>query len=155
MSLFGKKEWMPGNNGAAEAPRGSQGYGIDQAVALMRTLPVAENPELVVRVMHHTLESLNVHLPGVIEDAQAKEVSLQERMEKLDAEIEGFAEQIDLRRQEIARLAAELKETSTVKDRLLLAEKLGRDVTTVSPLPIPPPPPRTKGALELRPAVAK
>jgi CBS-domain-containing membrane protein len=152
MSLFGKKEWAPGNGGAAPAPR--SGYGIDQAIALMRTLPVEENAELVVRVMHQTLESLNVHLPGIIDDAQAKEVSLQERMEKLDAEIESFAEQIDLRRHEIARLAAELKETSTVKERLLLAEKLGRDVTTVSALPMPPPP-RTKSPPELRAVAAK
>jgi hypothetical protein len=170
MTLFGKKEpeqAQAGGAGNSNGHPGARGYGIDQAVALMRTLPVDQNVELVVRVIRSTLESLNVQLPAIIDDALAKEATLQGRMEKLDREIEDFAEQIDLRRHEIGRLSAELKETSTVKDRLLLAQKLGTPVSADEPTAIsvlhagnglPPPlklPVSMKAAPDLRAAAAK
>jgi hypothetical protein len=147
MFLFGNKE--PGENAVREG--NGRSYGIDQAIALMRGLPVDDNVELVVQVMRQTLESLNVRLAGIIDDAQAKEVTLQERVEKLDVEIESLAEQIDLRRQEISRLTADLRETGIVKERLLLAQKIGSEEEVIgvpvvhSPMPLPPPPPPIPG----------
>jgi DNA-binding transcriptional ArsR family regulator len=157
MFLFGNKE--PGETAIGEGrmAKGSgsaRSYGIDQAIALMRGLPVDDNVELVVQVMRQTLESLNVRLSGIVDDAQAKEVALQERVEKLDVEIESLAEQIDLRRQEISRLTADLRETGIVKERLLLAQKMERGseedgVPVVHPpkaLPPPRPPIPGRGA---------
>ena len=135
MALFKKESAGHGQNGQALG-----GYGIAQAIVLMRSLPVDQNVELVVRVIRNTLESMNVLLPDIIEDAEAKEKALQDRMERLDREIAAFAEQIDGRRHEIGRLQADLRETSTVKDRLLLAQKLS----------MPPPIPQTE--IELREA---
>jgi hypothetical protein len=148
MFQFGKtrSQGTPADSGQGAKSTGSAGYGIDQAIALMRALPVDQNVELVVQVMRHTLESLNVRLAGIIDGAVAKEVSLQERMEKLDGEIESLAEQIDVRRQEIGRLTIELKETSKVKERLLLAQKLEHaedSPTSISPVPsLPLPTPK-------------
>jgi hypothetical protein len=145
MLLFGKKDSEAAGSGpGVKAPLGAQDYGIDQAVALMRRLPIDENVDLVVRVIHHTLESLNVHLPHILDDASAREVSLQERMDRLEGEIESLAEQIDVRREDIKRLRTQLQETTTVKQRLLLAQKLGEPPedrpATVSVLPTLPPP---------------
>ena len=124
---------------------GTAAYGIAQAILLMRSLPVDQNVDLVVRVIRQTLESMNVQLPDIIDDASAKETALQGRMERLDLEIEAYAEQIEVRKQEISQLQAELRETSTVKDRLLLAQK-----QTAVPPPLPHPAPRA--APELRDA---
>jgi hypothetical protein len=129
MALFKKESAAPPGSGATA-------YGIGQAILLMRSLPVDQNVELVVRVIRQTLESMNVQLPDIIDDASAKETALQGRMERLDLEIEAYAEQIEVRRQEISQLQAELRETSTVKDRLLLAQKLA------PPPPLPHPVPR-------------
>jgi hypothetical protein len=160
MSLFGKKDSAqprPGNDVGANGSAG--GYGIAQAIGLMRSLPVDQNVELVVRVVRNTLESMNVQLPAIIDDALAKEAGLQDRIETLDGEIEALAEQIDLRRHEIVRLQAELKETTTVKDRLLLAQKLGtggaHNGATPPALPAAPIKLPDKGQPELRAAAAR
>jgi hypothetical protein len=160
MSLFGKKDSAqprPGNDVGANGSAGG-GYGIAQAIGLMRSLPVDQNVELVVRVVRNTLESMNVQLPAIIDDALAKEAGLQDRIETLDSEIEALAEQIDLRRHEIGRLQAELKETTTVKDRLLLAQKLGaaaHNGSTPPALPAAPVKLADKGQPELRAAAAR
>jgi hypothetical protein len=155
MSLFSKKETgqVRTGNDPANAQGAAGGYGITQAIALMRSLPVDQNVELVVRVIRTTLESMNVHLPTIIDDALAKEAGLQTRIEHLDAEIEQLAEQIDLRRDEIRRMQSDLKETSVVKERLMLAEKLGATAAALPP-PAPPPAPRLPDKAAARAAAA-
>jgi hypothetical protein len=142
MALF-KKE----SGGHAAAP-GSAAYGIAQAILLMRSLPVDQNVELVVRVIRQTLESMHVQLPDIIDDASAKETALQGRMERLDMEIEAYAEQIEVRRQEISQLQAELRETSTVKERLVLAQRLSASAPPPLPLPGPRATPELRDAAE-------
>jgi DNA repair exonuclease SbcCD ATPase subunit len=147
MSLFGNKQSGEAGSGA-RGKGGNSGYGIAETTLLMRSLPVDQNVELVVRVVRSTLESMNVQLPEIIEDAAAKEKELQARMATLNGEIAEFSKQIEGRRQEIARLEEELTETTTVKERLLLAQKLaGKPVTipgkasnpstAVTPPPLP------------------
>ena len=128
MSLFGKKE-------AVESGTGRRGYGIAETTLLMRTLPVDQNVELVVRVIRNTLESMNVQLSDIIEDALVKEKGLQDRMDTLKAEIAEFSALIDNRRQEIGRLHDELSETTTVRERLLLAQKQAAEPVAPPPLP--------------------
>jgi hypothetical protein len=131
MSLFGKKDVTDGKDAADSGGRegrtrgkaGKPGYGIAETTLLMRSLPVDQNVELVVRVVRSTLESMNVQLPDIIEDAEEKEKGLHERMSALNAEIAEFSALIDQRRQEITRLQEELTETTTVRERLLLAQK--------------------------------
>jgi DNA repair exonuclease SbcCD ATPase subunit len=143
MSLFGNKDSGEAGGGA-RGKGGKRGYGIAETTLLMRTLPVDQNVELVVRVVRSTLESMNVQLPEIIEDAAAKEKDLQARMATLNSEIAEFTKQIDGRKQEIARLEEELSETTTVKERLQLAQKLagkpvakvGKDAVTNVPPPL-------------------
>ena len=139
MSLFNKNQSENGREGG-----GKGGYGIAEATLLMRTLPVDQNVELVVRVIRSTLESMNVQLSSIIEDAEDKEKSLKERMATLNGEIAAFAREIEQRRAEIASLETDLDETSTVKSRLVLAQKLStspaRAAGDVAPSPSTPPP---------------
>jgi len=128
MSLFHKRESdqpRPVVEQESRVQPGLRPYGITEVVRLMRRLPIDENVELVVTVIRNTLESLNVQLPGIIADASAKEKSLESRMETVNAEIVELTKQIETRRQEITSLDAELTETATAKERLILAQKVG------------------------------
>jgi len=106
---------------AASAARG--GYGIAEAIQLMRGLPVDQNPDLIVRVVRATLASLNVHLADIIDDATKKQKATQDRIAAEHAKVADLEKQLADRRKEIGALEADLKETTTVKERLQLAEK--------------------------------
>jgi hypothetical protein len=139
MSLFSKK--ADGREGSAAPAAVKGGYGIAEATQLMRALPVDQNVELVVRVIRSTLESMNVQLGSIVEDAEAKERGLCERMATLKGEMTELSREIERRRQEILALETELDETTTVKGRLLLAQKLGGPATSSSSTALAPTPP--------------
>lgn len=105
---------------ARTAPR----YGIDEAIRLMRTLPVDDNPDLVVRVIKRTLESLSVKVPDIIDDAAKRQESLRTKISEHQAAIVQLEREIDTRRFDIGRLEDELAETTQVRERLQLAEQL-------------------------------
>ena len=97
-------------------------YGIEDAIKLMRTLPEEGNSELVVRVIKHTLESVNVHVSDIISDASTKQKALGERRTVLQQQISEHEGEIRKRREEIFRIEADLDETTNVKQRLELVE---------------------------------
>jgi len=98
-------------------------YGIEQAITLMRALPVDQNPALVVAVIKTTLESLKVKVSDIINDAARKQKDLEDRVSNLKRAIADFEKEIETRREEIGRLEADHKETTAVRGRLELAEK--------------------------------
>ncbi len=98
-------------------------FGIDKAIQLMRTLPT-DNIELVVQVVKLTLESTRIKIATIIDDASRRQDDIQGRIKVLKEEIAEFEKEIAQRREEIAGLDADFTETSMVKDRLQLAEKL-------------------------------
>ena len=110
---------------------GSKGYGIGEAIQLMRTLPVDQHPDLVVRVVRATLGSLNVHLPDIIEDATKKQKAVQDRIAAVHAQVADLEKQLEAHRRDISGLEADLKETTSVKERLQMAEKLAATTTAV------------------------
>lgn len=113
-------------------------YGINKAIELMRSLP-ADNVELVVQVVKHTLESTRIQISTIIEDASRKQGDIQGRIKVLQAEIAEYEQEIATRKEEIGKLEADYEETTTVKDRLVLAENLGKKdsagAEAKSPLP--------------------
>ncbi len=100
-------------------------YGINKAIELMRSLP-ADNVELVVQVVKHTLESTKIQISTIIEDASRKQSDIQGRIKVLQGEIAEFEREIATRKEEISGLEADYAETTTVKDRLVLAEDLSK-----------------------------
>ncbi len=98
-------------------------YGIDDTIRLMRTLP-STNVELVVDVVKKTLESVDVDINEIIDDADKKLVEIEGRISRLDAEIEGLLSKISVRRREISTLEEDHEESTLVKNRLLLARNL-------------------------------
>src|SRR5258708_4102233 len=127
MSIFGKREEnaQPGAGPVATASvsKSSGHYGIGDVIRLLRTLPVDQHAELVVRVIRTTLESVNVHVSDLVEDASRQQQKLGDRITTLQAQIMDLSNQIDTHRNEVARLEAELAETSSAKERLQHAEQ--------------------------------
>ena len=134
MSIFAKKQdWdrdqkttvdaAPTPAASAASRGGSNHYGIAEAIQLLRGLPVDQNTELVVRVVRATLASLAVHLSDIIEDATRKQKSVQDKIASEHAKVADLEKQLADHRKEIAALEADLKETTTVKERLQMAEK--------------------------------
>ncbi|HEY2744365.1 MAG TPA: hypothetical protein VGL86_07075 [Polyangia bacterium] len=139
VSLSGGSSTGRASGGAVTAPQPSGGsskvvvdqqddeprphYGIEQAIQLMRALPVDQNPALVVAVIKGTLESLKVKVSDIIHDAARKQKDLEDRVGNLKRAIADFEKEIETRREEIARLEADHKETTAVRGRLELAEK--------------------------------
>src|SRR3954464_2960348 len=128
MSIFGKREEVAQPVAApvaatASASKSSGHYGIGDVIRLLRTLPVDQHAELVVRVIRTTLESVNVHVSDLVEDASRQQQKLGDRIATLHGQIQDLSKQIDGHRGEVVRLEAELAETSTAKERLQHAEQ--------------------------------
>jgi hypothetical protein len=104
-------------------------YGIEKAIELMRTLP-SENVELVVQVVKFSLESVGIKLPVIIEDAIRRQKDIQGRIGVLRAEIADLEAEIKTRKDEIERLDTDHKETTMVRERLELAENIGKPKNT-------------------------
>ena len=107
-------------------------YGIEKAIELMRLLP-ADNIELVVQVVKKTLESLQIQVPSIIKDASRKQQDIEGRIDVLKKEIAELESEISTRKTEIGALEADHKETTTVKERLILAEKLTETRASTTP----------------------
>jgi hypothetical protein len=133
MSIFAKKpEWeqqrvVPDIAGPAPQPAATgkppSRFGITGAIALLRSLPADDKGELVVRVVRATLASLDVHLPEIIDDAARRQKAITERIAAVHAQMAELERQLEGHKREIATLEADLKETTTVRERLEHAEK--------------------------------
>ena len=108
----------------APTPKPAAGqYGIDKAIELMRSLP-GDNLELVVQTVKLALESTGVKIPAIIEDASKRQKQIQDKISELRGVVADLEKQIAARTKEIAKLEGEHQETTTVKERLSLAESL-------------------------------
>lgn len=106
-----------------------QHYGIEEAIALIRTLPT-ENVELVTRVVKQTLESTHIDIPTIILDATTKEECINSLITNLKAEIAEREAEIAERKKEIAAQESDLTETEMVKQRLEHAVALSSTTET-------------------------
>jgi hypothetical protein len=131
MSLFGKKtepspmmQREPREARDADPATPGRSYGVADLIRLLKTIPVDQHPDLVVRVVKTTLESVGVSSSQVIDDAARHETGLRERMTVLEGEIEGLTSEIQQRRERIAQLNSELSETIYARERLQGAENV-------------------------------
>lgn len=100
----------------------NQKYGIDHAVALMRDLP-NENSSVIVSVVTRTLESANINVVNIIDDAKVKETTLQSQITQLNEEITALEDQIAEKKEQINVSTAILEETCKVRELLEQTEK--------------------------------
>jgi predicted nucleic acid-binding Zn-ribbon protein len=105
--------------GAGTAPQ--KRFGIDRAIQLMRALPTEQNPQLVAMVITSTLESVDLKVADIIEDAKSRQADLETRIGSIKARNLELEKQIEAGVDEIVKLEASLAETMSVKERLELA----------------------------------
>jgi hypothetical protein len=167
MSLFGKRieptpmppAVMPPPLPTGHAPEPAQprrGYGVADLISLMKTIPTDRHPDLVVRVVKSTLESVGVRPNDIIEDALRHEGVVRDRIAALEGEIDGLVQEIERRRELIAELQTNISDLIYARERWQGAES-GRpaasepDGTSSSkphslPPPLPPPFPKSAPA---------
>jgi len=92
-------------------------YGIDHAIDLMRSLP-SDNTNIIVSVVTKTLESANINVSKIINDAETKEKALVSQIDLLSDEIKALQEQIEQKKEQINVSTAILGETRKVKGLL-------------------------------------
>jgi len=94
-------------------------YGIEDAIKLMRQLPNVDS-EILITVVNKTLESANIKVSEIIADAENKEANIEERNTSLSSRIAQLEKEISQLNVEIKTLTNDLKETTKVKNLLLL-----------------------------------
>jgi chromosome segregation ATPase len=100
------------------------GYGIQQAIDLMRSLPAdLQTFDTVVQVIKRTLESAHIDVGTIIADATRREEQIETRIRPLQEEIAKCQREIETCSSEIKRLQADLEETCWAKEWLVRAEK--------------------------------
>ncbi len=110
---------------APSPPPDADNYGIEKAIELMRTLPT-ENIALVVQVVKFSLESVGIKLPVIIGDAIRRQTDLRGRVDVLKSEIADLESEIKQRKDEIEKHETDYQETTTVRERLEMAEAHGK-----------------------------
>jgi hypothetical protein len=112
---------MPASS-ARGAGAAQKRFGIDRAIQLMRSLPTEQNPELVAMVIASTLESLQMNVSDIIEDAHARAIELEARIGSIKAKNKELEKEIELGVDEIVKLEASLAEAMSVKERIQAAQ---------------------------------
>jgi hypothetical protein len=110
----------------AELDHDDINYGINRAIELMRDLG-KDNIEIVVKVVKKTLESMHIKVASIIKDASRKQADIEGRVGVLKNEIAELEGEIATRKKEISGLEADHAETTDVKERLMLAEKMAAE----------------------------
>jgi hypothetical protein len=155
MSIFGNKQDAKEDFHVA-AKGSSAAYGIGDVIRLLRTLPLDQHGDLVVRVIKNTLESLKVHVSDLVQDATKRQQELSQRIGTLNAKMLELTKAIDTHREEVSRLEADLAETTDAKERLQHADQVASGAAPqptpagppsgyATPLPPPIPPPLRPG----------
>jgi hypothetical protein len=114
---------MPPSSKPAASTTPPVRFGIDRAIQLMRALPTEQNPELVAMVITSTLESLEMNVTEIIDDARSRQADLEARIGSIKAKNAALEKEIELGVDEIVKLEATLAETMSVKERLEVAHK--------------------------------
>jgi hypothetical protein len=112
-------------------------FGIDDAIALMRSLPADPNMSLVVRVVRVTLGAVHVSVEEIVQDALAKEARIKESIAAIETQIADTEKQLANLRREISAHQADLKETANVRERLHQADQYPLSKTLPPPISNP------------------
>lgn len=110
-------------------------FGVDQAIALMKKLPLDDEPELVLRVVRKTLRSTGVSIEQLVESAKKREDELASSVEGDRNAIEQLEREIAERKASIDRKLAQMKETHEVRTRL---QEAIESESKVGPVLVPP-----------------
>lgn len=93
-------------------------YSLDQALALMRSLPEAEmNEEVIGQVMRTSLESAGVSIPSLLEVAAQRQDQITDEIVKLQGEISTLQQAVDEKTAIVKNYQEQLAEIGTLRER--------------------------------------
>ncbi len=95
-------------------------YTIEQALQLMKGLPVDMNQELVIQVMKASLESAGVSIQDLVGSAAHRQEEITAEIMKLQSEISALHEAIEMKTKQAAG------HNETLGDIVALVERLGK-----------------------------
>lgn len=105
-------------------------YGIDDAIELLRQLPESEDHQTM-SVICKTLESAQIRMSDLLQDARQKEQKLKQQHKGLEQDIEQLQAKIDDRRKQLKQLSESLEEVTRIKARF--EQGLGKPKTPKEP----------------------
>lgn len=116
-------------------PAAAPTFGVENAIALLKKLPLDDEPELVLRVVRKTLTSIGVSIDEVVRSAKRREDELGDSVGVERRAIEELEREIAARKKTIDERLDWLKETRDMRTRL--QEALASE-SKVGALMIPP-----------------
>ncbi len=93
-------------------------FGVEQAIQLMKKLPLDNEPDLVLRVVRKTLQATGVSLDEIIRAARSRERGLDEEIARERSAIEKLEAEIATKKATIDRAIEQTKETRAMRGRL-------------------------------------
>lgn len=93
-------------------------FGVDEAMALMRALPLDDDSDLVLRVVRKTLQSTGVSVEELVASARKREIAHEETLANDRDSIAQLERDIAARKAHIEEVVAQLKETESLRKRL-------------------------------------
>jgi hypothetical protein len=100
------------------APPPPPQFGIEQAMALMRALPLDEDPDLVLKVVRKTLRSTGVSVEELVASTRKREMDLTDSITRDHDAIAQLERDIVARKAHIEELVAQREETESLRKRL-------------------------------------
>jgi hypothetical protein len=93
-------------------------FGIEQAMALMRALPLDEDPDLVLKVVRKTLRSTGISVEELVASTRKREIDLTDAITSDHESINQLERDIAARRAHIEQLVGQREETESLRKRL-------------------------------------
>jgi hypothetical protein len=93
-------------------------FGIEQAMALMRALPLDEDPDLVLKVVRKTLRSTGISVEELVASTRKREIDLSDGITSDHDAIAQLERDIVARRAHIEELVAQREEAESLRKRL-------------------------------------
>lgn len=97
-------------------------YSIDDAMALMRSLPLEQNQDIVVRVVRSVWTTMRVSVGEIIADADRREKDLSAKASTLAEQVRELEAQVATRREQMRLLESELREVTVTRELLAHAD---------------------------------
>jgi DNA repair ATPase RecN len=95
-----------------------QNYSIDQALALMRSVPAEGlNERLVVQVIRKTLESAGISIPQVLGAVVQRQDEVTNEIVRIQTEIASLHQQIEIKTAQVQNYQDQLAEIDQLRER--------------------------------------
>ncbi len=103
---------------AAPAPRLALAFGIEQAIALLKSMPAAAgSPKAFIGVVRKTLEAVGVSVEQIVADGERRSAEVVTEIGALQEEVHALESAATAKKQRVADLQTELEDIGQAQER--------------------------------------